>query len=396
MLKLLFIVLKSIGTSPLYVLSFFVPKKRGLWVFGSWYGKKYADNTKYFFEFCETKKSDNYWIVKDKLLLKSLKNRNVNALYYLSLKGLWIQMRAEKAFITQSVMVDLMSPAINRTIIVQLWHGLALKKIMHDVKKSNKMRRFESLMSHIFPFSMHRQDYAIATSCETRKIFASAFKLPVTNVLITGLPRNDKMFDQINTGNGQGKGNKFNFIYMPTFRGGIGSEVDLFYRFHFDIDKISKILDENNATLTLRLHPVNRPSNELLDAISHKNNINLSTVDDIYEEISKYDCLITDFSSIYLDYILTGKPIIFSPFDFEGYTANDRELYYPYTKVTLPCYCYDWEDIEEKIIEIIQKNVSETYKSKYEELQNIFHDNEGIENKGFCNALFNEVKLLEK
>lgn len=393
MLKLLFIVLKSIGTSPLYVLSFFVPKKRGLWVFGSWYGKKYADNTKYFFEFCETKKSDNYWIVKDKLLLKSLKNRNVNALYYLSLKGLWIQMRAEKAFITQSVMVDLMSPAINRTIIVQLWHGLALKKIMHDVKKSNKMRRFESLMSHIFPFSMHRQDFAIATSCETRKIFASAFKLPVNNVLITGLPRNDKLFDQINIGDSQSKGNKFNFIYMPTFRGGIGSEVDLFYRFNFDIDRISKILDENNATLTLRLHPVNRPTTELLDAISHKNNINFSTEDDIYEEISKYDCLITDFSSIYLDYILTGKPIIFSPFGLNDYIENDRELYYDYKSATLPYYCYDWVAIEKAIYDVVNDNIPTYYVEKYRDLIEKFHN---AENKSeFCKKLYLEVVDLK-
>jgi len=387
-------VLKSIGTLPIYILSYILPKEKDLWVFGAWFGGKYSDNTKYFYEFCESKKNKNYWIVKDKSLLLSLSEKNINVLYYLSLKGLWVQLRAEKVFITQSVMSDLFSPAINRTVIFQLWHGLALKKIMFDVKKSYKMRIFESVMSCIFPYSMHRQDYVVATSNETSRIFASAFNLPLSKVLITGLPRNDKLINSKVKEKQQTA--KFNFIYMPTFRGGIGSEIDLFYRFKFDADRLSRLLDENNATLTLRLHPVNKPSNELLSSISEKQNIYFSDTDDIYEEINRYDCLITDFSSIYLDFILTDKPIIFSPFELDSYISNDRELYYNYEEATLPCYCYNWTGIERKIVEVVQGNLSRDYYNKYKMLQEVFHNINKTGRTGFCDNLFSQIIALDK
>ena len=33
-----------------YWFSRLIPKKKGLWIFGAWYGEKYGDNTKYLFE----------------------------------------------------------------------------------------------------------------------------------------------------------------------------------------------------------------------------------------------------------------------------------------------------------------------------------------------------------
>ena len=45
------------------------------------------------------------------------------------------------------------------------------------------------------------------------------------------------------------------------------------------------------------------------------------------------DILITDYSSIYFDYLLFDKPILFMPFDFEDYIENNARFYYNYNCV---------------------------------------------------------------
>ncbi len=46
------------------------------------------------------------------------------------------------------------------------------------------------------------------------------------------------------------------------------------------------------------------------------------------------DLLITDYSSIYFDYLLLDKEIVFYPFDYEKYINTDREFYFDYDALT--------------------------------------------------------------
>jgi CDP-glycerol glycerophosphotransferase (TagB/SpsB family) len=66
---------------------------------------------------------------------------------------------------------------------------------------------------------------------------------------------------------------------------------------------------------------------------------------DIYTIINNFDLLITDYSSIYIDFLLTKRPIIFAPFDLEEYTRNDRELYFNYNDVTPGPKCQNWDEV---------------------------------------------------
>ena len=40
--------------------------------------------------------------------------------------------------------------------------------------------------------------------------------------------------------------------------------------------------------------------------------------DDVTGMLDIFDCLITDYSSIYIDYLLTGNPMIFLPYTKNG------------------------------------------------------------------------------
>jgi CDP-glycerol glycerophosphotransferase (TagB/SpsB family) len=66
---------------------------------------------------------------------------------------------------------------------------------------------------------------------------------------------------------------------------------------------------------------------------------------DPYELLLESTILITDYSSIYFDFLLTQRPIIFTPFDIEEYQKKDREFYYNYEDVTPGPKCQDWNEV---------------------------------------------------
>ena len=51
------------------------------------------------------------------------------------------------------------------------------------------------------------------------------------------------------------------------------------------------------------------------------------------ELLNLFDVLITDYSSIYIDYLLLDRPIIFIPYDKQEY-LNKRGMNFEYDKVT--------------------------------------------------------------
>ena len=55
---------------------------------------------------------------------------------------------------------------------------------------------------------------------------------------------------------------------------------------------------------------------------------------DIQRLIMETEILITDYSSIYIDYLLLDSPLLFYCYDYEHYLANDREMYFEYEEVT--------------------------------------------------------------
>ncbi len=241
----------------LYIPSMLIPKKKGLWVFGSWYGNKYCDNSKFFFEYCNKQGEVRpVWITKSKKVKRQLCDSGLEVYYHLSLKGIYFQIRAECAFITQSVRVDLLGCCISKgTKIIQLWHGLALKKIMYDVPKKNSVIR--SVIMLALPYLNHRQDFVVSTSEETTKVFSNAFRIEKENIICTGLPRNDVF---INNPKSSGR---YKVIYMPTFRGGIGDDLDLFTKYKFDTAKVNEQLKMYDIELYIRMHPVNSPPKKL-------------------------------------------------------------------------------------------------------------------------------------
>ncbi len=126
----------SILIRPIFFLfSTIIPKNKKIWVFGAWFGMKYADNSKYLYKYVTANHKEiiAVWVCKDKRLVNELRNSHINAYYYCSLLGIWYQCRAGFIFVTHAIYSDLntycISPLTKR---IQLWHGIPLKKIGYD------------------------------------------------------------------------------------------------------------------------------------------------------------------------------------------------------------------------------------------------------------------------
>jgi len=360
----------------LYGLSHLIAKKTDLWVFGAWFGSRYSDNPKAFFEYINQhqKHITAIWISKDQAVIQSVRDKGYRAYHANSIVGLWWQSRAQFAFVCQALQDDLYAPCIGKkTIVVNLWHGLPLKKIMYDVfgdKVVNK-NLVGKLFDKLSPYDSIRNDYLLATSAETQTTLSKAFRLSKDRTLITGFPRNDVFLGLSSTL--KPTDTAYKCIYMPTFRGGKGSECDLFAQYGFDVKIIDEKLVKNNIELVLRMHPVNKPPQYIIEEIKHSNNILIDSTADIFDSITQYDCMITDYSGGYFDFLLTGRPILFSPFDLEKYKEQERNLYYQYEEVTLGPYSYSWSEVIENVITAKNGKFDEEYQKEYELLKELFH-----------------------
>ena len=78
----------SLG-SIVYLISFLIPKKRNLWVFGSWFGQKYADNSKYLFEYINNNHTDieTVWLSTSRKTIETIRSKGFSAVITFSFKG---------------------------------------------------------------------------------------------------------------------------------------------------------------------------------------------------------------------------------------------------------------------------------------------------------------------
>jgi CDP-glycerol glycerophosphotransferase len=70
--------------------------------------------------------------------------------------------------------------------------------------------------------------------------------------------------------------------------------------------------------------------------------------DDLYTFVKDMDILITDYSSIYFDFLLCHKPIILFPFDIEDYVTFSRPFYFNYDKLEGKK-VYSWSELEKTL-----------------------------------------------
>ena len=341
---------------PFSILLSITPRRRKNWIFGSGVGINFSDNAKYFFLYCSSKKEINsYWITKNKILAESLRNNGLNSYYKYSIMGIWLCI-SSKVYIYDSRTSCINHFTSKGAYKVNLWHGSPLKTIDRDITLKNNafyignhtwgIKRY--LVRMIMPEWFVVPDLMIAPSEKIKGYFHSAFGSK--KIEVTGYPRNDIISKPIFTNKHtefeqniiDSISSKKIILYAPTFR-----DTNRFER-EIPIDwlRLNYLLKNNDTTFLIKLH---RHDYSTAMKEQHSNIKVLDTETDMYPIFTKVDLLITDYSSIFFDFLITDKPILFFPYDKEDYLSLDRSMYDDYDSVTPGQKVYDFKAFYEKL-----------------------------------------------
>lgn len=134
-------------------------------------------------------------------------------------------------------------------------------------------------------------------------------------------------------------------LYMPTHR-----ESSEAAKIPLDFEKLNTFLAQNNTTLILKLHHFVQ---ELYTQEHYSNILFHSAQGDVYPLLKYTDVLITDYSSVYFDFLLLNRPILFFDYDKEEYEANMQGFLYDYEAFTPGLHVQNQEELHDALGKII-------------------------------------------
>lgn len=306
-----------------------------LWVFSSTANSSYNYNAKYLFEYV----LDNYpeitplYVINNKTEFQRLKEL-IGANHLIdttTFRGIKIALTAGVWF-TSAGLPIYGARLGKKRLIINLWHGVPLKRIALLENKCSKIYRmyFKYVFSNNYTF-------ILTTSSKLIKTMASSFGVDKFKIKVWGQPRNDVLFRNSNTQkllrivDIKLKASSKFILYAPTYRDEKG--VQIFPFKDIDFVKLDNFLNLHNLFIFIRYHM----EDNVFDGINETNNIkfiNNENVKDIMDFLNVFDLLITDYSSIYIDYLILNRPIIFLPYDKDSYCKErgfnfDYELFTP-------------------------------------------------------------------
>ena len=341
-------------------LTYLFPKKKNLVLFMGRFQGRFFGNVKFLYLYLHRlgdKNIEYYFFTEHRSVYEELKQQNLPAIYHPSPRSFLMLLRAGIIVAASTVWIKKCKyHLLYRAKKVQIFHGLALKKIELGIPRkaqynSTPKGRFDNAIRGRFPM----YDLLISTSKYiTEKLFAPSFRAKA--IIEAGYPRNDLFFtdeDELDLLGSdretierarklQKTGHRI-ILYAPTFRDTGGDAVE---DKALDIEKLSSFAKENNAVFVFKFHLSTHAAHQVE---KYDNILNYGNSADIQPMMKVADVLITDYSSVYMDYLLLDRPIVFFPYDYDKYIAEDRELLYDYDWITSGPKCHDQQQLQKAL-----------------------------------------------
>lgn len=210
---------------------------------------------------------------------------------------------------------------------IQLWHGCGAFKRFglsteQDPQVCSLVKQANERITHLF-----------ISSTQVLPFYEEAFGMSSDKIYVTGLPVTDVYFQQESlAGMREQVYDKYPvlrrkkvLLFTPTFRATDEENQQILSR--FDVERIHEVLGEEWMIL-VKMHPKfpsqNMPKQEYC--------LDMTSYPDITQLYTVADCLVSDYSSTVVEYVLLDKPIIMFAYDLEKY---DRGFYRDYQE-TVP------------------------------------------------------------
>ena len=196
-----------------------------------------------------------------------------------------------------------------RRYVLHLGHGILLKGLGFTEKDGHFIKKL------YYWLNKSNITCSLATSTFMSKLVAKSMGTGVNRTIIAGQPYTDALFNEPLSLPIIDK-TQFNVLYAPTWRK--HSEVKLFPFADFNFTELEDFLTKNNIHIFVRFHPAYEET--IPQDILKMKNVSLFSAKqytEIMDYINCFDSLITDYSSIYLDYMPLERPMLFLPYDLD-------------------------------------------------------------------------------
>ncbi|ARW00463.1 MULTISPECIES: glycosyltransferase [Bacillus] len=268
-------------------------------------------------------------------------------------------------------------------IYINTWHGTPLKTLGKDMEgpigqHKNIQRNF-----------LH-SDYILSPNKFTSEKLIDSHDLEGLyngEIIEEGYPRMDLTF---NTDKEELRKTLENIIeldphkkiilYAPTWRGEVGSVSNINEELFNHISALNEKIPDDYQ-LILKVHTL------LFKYIKHDEQLMNKCIPDCIdtnELLSLVDILITDYSSIFFDYMATNKPILYFMYDKEQYLKK-RGMYLDVNTLAGPI-CKTTDELAKCIKEI--ESVQDRYQSVYQEMNEVYIKRVGDSTQKIVDIIF--------
>lgn len=377
----------------LKLIALVIPKQKGLILFGSFSAERFGDNSAALFSYIHKSHPEltAVWMTNSAQVVEEIKRLGGSVHKRRTFRGIWLSLRAEVVVSSHGIKDAIMfEPFSHRPELVYLGHGIPLKKGWIGI--DNIPNKFKQASLKKAKYST----FMISSSEFSAQLQNSFLPIGKKKIKITGLPRNDILF-KLNKENIQKKYNlnefKYVIFYAPTFR---NWELTRFFPLEdYNIKELNKFCELNEACFILRPHHndlinMNTDFWKELKGSSDFRIITHESCSNVNELLVASDCLITDYSSIFFDYLLLDRPMIFLPYDLEKY-EKDHGFLVDYNSVSIGHKPKDQQELLSNLQQIIYGK--DEYSSLRSELKNKIHK---YLDSNACFRVTKEIKGLMK
>ncbi|MFI9044122.1 teichoic acid ribitol-phosphate polymerase TarL [Staphylococcus saprophyticus] len=213
--------------------------------------------------------------------------------------------------------------------IIQVWHAVGAFKTVGYSRTGKKGGPFFNSVNH------RNYTKAFVSSETDIPFYGEAFGIKEQNIIPTGVPRTDILFDQdyekaivadMEEALPIVKGKQV-ILFAPTFRGS-GHHTAHYPFFKIDFARFARYCRENNAIVLFKMHPFVKNKLNILREYQEYF-VDVSDFREVNDILFITDILISDYSSLVYEFAVFKRPMLFYAFDLEDYITS-RDFYEPY------------------------------------------------------------------
>jgi CDP-glycerol glycerophosphotransferase len=341
----------------------------GRWVFGC--GAGIGDGALALQRLVAEEGHDTLWLTSSEREEQDAAALGIRTVPKSGLRGWWATARAGVLVVTHGL-GDVNRYANAGAFVVQLWHGIPLKRIgldspatvqVPDVPGAPLLRR---LIALLYRGAAQRIRVLPAASHRARGRLESAFALGDDRVVVTGEPRvdvlsagspaerRDDAAERLELAVGALPSSARTILYAATWRDGAP---DPAVPSAEQWMQIITLLEQHDAILLVRSHPLGAGGYAPPLPTDRVRSLGSDTLPDVTPVLAAVDVLVTDYSSLAYDVGLLAMPVLFLAPDAVEY-ARIRGFYGRFEDVAGDDPAADWDALLVRLARLLEDDAA--------------------------------------